>query len=306
MPEYIIEPPDILRIRLIRVVPQKPYRVGPLDSVLIQIADVPDADRVGGVFVVEPDGNINIGPRHGGPLNIVAETDGTLADIARALQKHLHEKAKFPDARVTVTLAQSRAFDLVQGEHLVQPDGTVNLGAYGLVRVVGMTLTQAKAAIEAQLSTFLQNPQVAVNVAAFNSKVYYVIFDGAGRGQQLVIQPITGNDTVLKAISQVGGLSPVASSNRMWIARPAPASTEIELIMPIDWIGIVTKGRTRTNYQLMPGDRLFVKANPLIATDNYIAQLLSPFERIFGFALLGNSAIRAVGGQNSSGGGSVP
>ena len=39
MPEYIIEPPDILRIRLIRVVPQKPYRVGPLDSVLIQIAE---------------------------------------------------------------------------------------------------------------------------------------------------------------------------------------------------------------------------------------------------------------------------
>jgi polysaccharide export outer membrane protein len=306
MPEYVVEPPDILRIRAIRVIPKKPYHVGPLDSILIQVTDVPDADRVGGVFVVEPDGNINIGPRHGGPLNIVEQTDGTIPSIAAAVQKHLREKAKFPDARVTVSLAQSRAFDMVQGDHLVQPDGTVNLGAYGLVRVVGMTLTQARAAVEAHLSAWLQNPEVAINVSSFNSKVYYVVFDGAGRGQQVVIQPITGNDTVLRALSQVGGLTPVSSTDRLWIARPAPASSEVELIMPVDWIGIVTKGRTRTNYQLMPGDRLFVKANPLIATDNYLAQLLSPIERIFGVTLLGNSTIRAVAGQNGGSGGSVP
>jgi protein involved in polysaccharide export with SLBB domain len=207
---------------------------------------------------------------------------------------------------VTVSLSQSRAFDLVQGEHLVQPDGTVNLGAYGLIRVVGMTITQAKAAIEAHLSQFLQSPEIAVGISAFNSKVFYIIFDGGGRGQQVSIQPITGNDTVLRALSQVGGITPVSSRQHMWIARPSPADAEHELIMPIDWMGIVTKGRTKTNYQLMPNDRLFVKANPLIATDNFLAQVFSPWERVFGFSLLGNSAARALGGQTNGTGGSIP
>ena len=74
--------------------------------------------------------------------------------------------------------------------------------------------------------------------------------------------------------------------------------------MPVDWVGITTKGLTKTNYQLLPGDRLFVKANPWITFDNKVAQVVAPFERIFGFTLLGNGAIRAVdGGRNGNSGG---
>jgi hypothetical protein len=31
-----------------------------------------------------------------------------------------------------------------------------------------------------------------------------------------------------------------------------------EQILPVDWNGITRAGNTRTNYQLLPGDRLYV------------------------------------------------
>ena len=38
-----------------------------------------------------------------------------------------------------------------------------------------------------------------MDVQGFNSKLYYVILDGGGAGQQVVRLPVTGNETVLDA-----------------------------------------------------------------------------------------------------------
>ena len=70
---------------------------------------------------------------------------------------------------------------------------------------------------------------------------------------------MTGNDTVLDAVSQINGLSQV-SSKKMWIARPAPHHSDSQ-ILPIDWDGISQGAQTATNYQLLPGDRLYVVTN---------------------------------------------
>ena len=45
----------------------------------------------------------------------------------------------------------------------MRTDGTVSLGTYGSVQVVGLTLAQAKKAIETHLSAFLQAPEVSVD-----------------------------------------------------------------------------------------------------------------------------------------------
>ena len=131
-------------------------------------------------------------------------------------------------------LLQSTGLQPITGEHLVSPDGTVNLGTYGPVYVAGMTLDEATAAIEAQLANFLDNPQVSVSVFAYNSKVYYVITEGAGSGDQVARLPITGNETVLDAISQINGLSRLSSKN-IWIARPTPSGAGCDAILPVNW-----------------------------------------------------------------------
>ena len=66
---------------------------------------------------------------------------------------------------------------------------------------------------------------------AYNSKVYYVITEGAGFGDNVRRLPITGNETVLDAISQVQGFSRLSSKN-IWIARPSPAGCD--QILPVD------------------------------------------------------------------------
>src|SRR5205085_6706851 len=91
----------------------------------------------------------------------------------------------FPKAEISVSLAQSRGVQQIAGQHIVRPDGTVGLGSYGSVYVAGMTIAQAKQAIEAHLARYLYRPEVAIDVYSFNSKFYYVITDFAGTGEQV-------------------------------------------------------------------------------------------------------------------------
>ena len=296
MPAYTVEAPDILRIDAQRLIPLPPYKIEPLDVLYLYDPKAPEMTPINGLYPVDPDGTINLGPSYGGNFKVA---DATAQEIEKTLAKHLIKFNK--ETTPSVSLAQSKGVQQVRGEHLVRPDGTVGLGSYGSVYVAGMTLPQVKAAIEQALSQKLLRPEVSVDVGAFNSKWYYVITDFAGNGAQVVRLPITGNETALDAISQIGGLSAV-SSNKMWIGRPAPAGSTQDQILPIDWKGISRRGQSRTNYQILPGDRVFIMGNPLSKVDSQVSKILSPAERIFGFSLLGYSTIRTTQTGNVGGG----
>jgi polysaccharide export outer membrane protein len=287
MPEYVIEPPDILLINAVRVVPLPPYRIEPLDTLFIQVTGVLPEQPIAGPYPVEPDGTVNLGLAYGS----VSVVGLTIPEAKKAIETALK---RFANPQVVVALAQGRGAQQVSGEHLVRPDGTVGLGIYGGVRVSGMTLNEAKAAIEAHLSRFLQRPEIAIDVLAYNSKVFYVIFDGAGNGQQIVRLAATGNETVLDAISQVNGLTPVSSKHHIWIARPGPVNCPDDQILTVDWNAITTRGRAETNYQLLPGDRIYVESQALIRTDTFLAHAFSPMERVFGVTLLGRGTLGAL------------
>ncbi|MBY0522866.1 MAG: polysaccharide biosynthesis/export family protein [Gemmataceae bacterium] len=289
LPAYVIEPPDILLIDAVRVVPLPPYKVQPLDVLFIQATDTLPNEPINGLFSVEPEGRINLGASYG----VVEVTGMTVDDARAAIEKQLKLQLKNP--KVVVALAQARAMQQIRGEHLVRPDGTVSLGIYGSAYVAGMTLEDAKAHIEAHLSQFLLQPEVSVDVFAYNSKVFYLIFDGGGYGQQVFRLPVTGNETVLDAVSQLNGLPAVSSKKHIWVARPQHnCGAGCDQVMPVDWTQIVECGRTETNYQLFPGDRVYVKADSLIATDNWLAKVISPVERVLGVTLLGATTVNTI------------
>jgi len=120
-----------------------------------------------------------------------------------------------------------------------------------------------------------------------------VITAGAGLGDNIRRIPVTGNETVLDAVSYVGGLSQV-SSKQVWIARPAPGGFGCEQILPVEWDAITQGGSAATNYQLMPGDRLYIAEDRLLAANNFIGKVISPIERLFGVTSLGASTIRGL------------
>jgi polysaccharide export outer membrane protein len=256
MPPYVLEAPDILLIDALRVIPLPPYRVAPLDVLYLSGRNVYESAPINGAYPVGPDGTIDLGPNYGGSLRVA---DLTTEDVQRLVQSKVRTFAK--NAEIVVSLAQSRGVQQIAGQHIIRPDGTVGLGGYGSVHVAGLTIEQAKAAVESHLSKYLYRPEVAVEVYAFNSKRYYVITHCAGSGERVVPLPHTGNETVLDAVANAGGVLPHADK-LVWVARPAPTECGEDQILPVDWCGITRRGQVKTNYQILPGDRVYVLSRP--------------------------------------------
>jgi polysaccharide export outer membrane protein len=293
LPPYRIEPPDILVINLTRVVPKPPYKIEPLDELTIQapVAQVLPNEPIAGAYAVGPDGQVDLGYSYG-----KVTVAGLTPEQARAaVAKHVAELHGIKPPAASVALRRTHGFEQVRGEHLVRMDGTVSLGPYGDVYVAGLTLGEAKGLIESQLSATLLNPQVTLDVAAYNSKVYYVIYDGGGYGQEVFKLPSVGGETVLDAISALHGLPAASSTNRIWIARPAPGHVGCRQLLPVDWAAITEGAATNTNYQLFPGDRVYVKADKWVAMEHKVAKVLAPIQRFFGLTVLGDVTVRTAG-----------
>ena len=199
---------------------------------------------------------------------------------------------------------------VIEGQHLVAPDGTVNLGIYGKIYVAGMTVEQIADVVALRLKEKVTGlnlsleqikSELQVDVLSYNSKYYYVITDGGGYGQQVYPSLITGNETVLDAIARVNGLPAVASKKKVWLARPTRPG-EPPKIFPVDWRGITQCGEIATNYQVFPGDRIYVDSDPWIKGDTWLAKRLSPILRGFGATLLGASTVNTIKNGSSFGG----
>jgi len=287
LPRYVIEPPDILLIEGIKLVPKSPHKIETFDALLVRVSGAFPDRPIDDAYSVDADGSINLGPTYG-RINVVGLTLEEAEDKVRTQLSQI-----LTEVDVAISLLQSAGAQAVTGQHLVGPDGRVNLGIYGSVYIAGLTLEEARAAIEEKLSERLEDPQVFVDVLAYNSKVYYVITQGGGFGDDVVRAPITGNETVLDAVATIGGISQVSSS-RIWIARPAPNGTGCEQVLPVDWDAITSGASTATNYQLMPGDRLFVAEDRMTKVGNVVGKVLRPFESIFGFVSLGTSTANRI------------
>jgi polysaccharide export outer membrane protein len=298
LPPYVVEAPDILQIEAVRVTPLPPYRLEPFDVLYLSAQNVFEQFPIEGLYPIDVDGTVNLGPRYGGRVRVV---DLTTEDAQKVLLARIRERAKA--AELTVSLAQSRGAQQITGQYIVRPDGTISLGAYGSVYVAGLSLAQVKQAIEAHLSQYLYRPEVNVDVYAYNSKFYYVITDFAGNGEQVQRVPHTGNETVLDAVALVGGLSPV-SSKKVWIARPSPTECGQDQILPVDWCGITRRGQVKTNYQIMPNDRVYILSQPLTKANTYLNRVLAPVNTSLNTLLLGASLRQIF--QNGNGGVFVP
>jgi polysaccharide export outer membrane protein len=211
-----------------------------------------------------------------------------------------------PETKTQKAVTDRLPVQPISGPFQVRLDGTVGLGFWGSVPVAGLTLDQAAEAIRKHvianpalrdLGTKPESVIVIIDVIAYNSKRYYVLFDGGGFGEQVVSFPITGSETVLDAIANVGGLADIASKRNIWVARRTPHPGQPWQILPVDWIGISQHGVTVTNYQVMPGDRIYVKAQRLVTIDRTLARILSPVERLFGITLLGASTVNQISGR---------
>ncbi len=151
----------------------------------------------------------------------------------------------------------------IDGQRLVRPDGTIGLGQLGSVVVAGRTLEEGRDAIAEHLARRLDGfdrKKLTVVVVAYNSKVFYVITEGADGGDQVYRFPATGGETVLDAIVGAQVTLIGLGQKRVSVQRISDDGKSSQLL-PVDWEAITQGGNTATNYELRPGDRVHIK-NP--------------------------------------------
>ncbi len=253
--KYVIEPPDVIQIEIHKLIPKKPrsHLVDVFDVLQIRAKALSD-QPIDNCYTVGTDGTINLGPTYGS----VRVTGMTIDEIRTTLNESLHRWIKDPS--VSVQLARVSGVEPLTGQYRVGFGGLIYLRSYGVLKIAGKTVTEARVAIQDHLKQYLDSPELSVDVVACNSKVYYVITQVAGRDDKIQRLPITGNETVLDAIAQVDGLSQI-SSKKIWIARSAPrffGCLDCQQILPIEWDAIVQGAQTATNYQLLPRDRVYI------------------------------------------------
>ena len=286
LPTYRVEPPDILMVEMLKMVPLPPYHIDIYDVLQVHAMNTLLDQPIDGFFLVEGEGIITLGPAYGR----VHVAGMTVEEASAAITARLRQTLSKPE--VSVQLARTAGTAPVTGEYLIGPDGTINLRQYGTLHVAGKTVTEIRQELNKYLRQFFDSPDASVEVRQFNSKVFYVITEGAGMGDNIRRVPVTGNDTVMDALSAVNGLSQV-SSMTIWVARPAPGGFGCQQILPVDYEAITKGGSSATNYQIMPGDRVFVAGDDMIATNTWLGKMTAPIERILGIASLGTSSARS-------------
>ena len=62
------------------------------------------------------------------------------------------------------------------------------------------------------------------------------------------------------------------SSKKIWIARPRREGTGVQML-PVSWEHITAQASTSSNYQVLPGDRVFIAEDKRVLYDTEIAKL---------------------------------
>jgi polysaccharide biosynthesis/export protein len=136
----------------------------------------------------------------------------------------------------------------------VLQDGTINLGRYGHVVVAGKTVEEIASLLRSALEASAKDVgRITVRLINRVSKVFYVLGEVNAPGSF----PVQGRETVLDAILAAGGLTDRASRQNIILSRPT-VPDGCRIVIPICYREIVQLGDTSTNYQIAPGDRIFV------------------------------------------------
>lgn len=153
----------------------------------------------------------------------------------------------------------------------IQPDGFVNLQIVGDLKLQGLTLDQAKAAILAKASQRLKDPEVTLVLKDFE-KPYFVVGGEVTTPGRFEMR---GTVTALQAIAMAGGFKTASAKHSQVILfrriGPDLAKTEI-----LDLKAAMSTSNTEPLADLKSGDMLIVPQNKI-----------SKIERIVKWATIG-------------------
>lgn len=175
------------------------------------------------------------------------------AAISAALQQVVRSKTDYRISSadlISVTVYQDPE---MSRKVRVNANGTVSLPLVGAVKVGGMTLLEAQAAIEGKLGKFLVNPQVSLFIEDYGNKTIFVMGEVTKPGSYPI--PTESRMTVLEAISTAGGFTPIAAQDRARVLRNVNGAS---VTYTINTREITQQGLKDKDLVLEPNDIIYV------------------------------------------------
>ncbi|MBM4357581.1 MAG: polysaccharide export protein [Deltaproteobacteria bacterium] len=118
--------------------------------------------------------------------------------------------------------------DKLPTEYTVAPDGTVDIPYIHRVKVLGLEPQQVTDLVRQRLidGQILTNPSVSVEIKAYNSK--RVVIGGEVRNPGAM--PLEPGMTLVRALSQAGGLTPIARKDGIVLRRNVEGKTRAVVV----------------------------------------------------------------------------
>jgi len=184
----------------------------------------------------------------------------------------------------------------------IRPDGKVSFEAIGEIQAAGKTPAEVADLLKqkaAQLYTLPGDSPIDVRIAAYLSKVYYVLGQVSTPGPKVY----TGRDTVLSALA-LAQPNPMAWEERVQVIRPSADENVRPRIFEVNFDRMIAHGDTTKNVLLLEGDIIYVPPTALAAVAMKIQEFIQPIATAFsGYYIASGGGYRGYGGYGGGYGG---
>jgi polysaccharide export outer membrane protein len=182
---------------------------------------------------------------------------------------------KYRVAPPDVLLISVRPAPEISREVVVRPDGRISFDLIGEVDVEGKTIEEIQREITARVEQFIVHPDVTVILGSSNSRVYYVFGEVRSPGAY----PLIGHVTALQALGTARGGGNFADLSDARLVRPTEGKG---LRYPVNFVEIAQEGDASTNYELQPGDVIYVPPRSSAVIGYALGVILFPIQQIIG------------------------
>lgn len=141
--------------------------------------------------------------------------------------------------------------ETLQKQVIVLPDGSITFPLVGRIEVAGLSTPEVEQIIARKLKEYIPEPNVSVMITGIEGNRAFVLGKVTHPGSLV----ISGNLTVLQAISIVGGFDKFADESGIKVIR---AKSDGQEILPVNYKDIISGRDMSTNIRLKGGDTIVV------------------------------------------------
>jgi polysaccharide export outer membrane protein len=164
----------------------------------------------------------------------------------------------------------------------VRPDGRISFDLIGDLAVQGKTVDEVRREVTARMAEFIVHPDVIVILSQSNSRKYFMFGEIRRPGSY----PLIGHVSALQALASAGGPTRFSNLDEARLVRPTEGQS---LTYSVDFEEITKRGDATTDYELQPGDIVYVPPNIFARIGYALGVVLFPFQQIVG---LGSRVVR--------------